>query len=192
MNPAQMSPDDYREAIAAMMQAFVSAFMGGAADRPPADPELDYTVPEYRLRFAPDVSENTIRDWCAKGIVPQTRKDGEFVPGAYKDSLGRWRITREGIAERQRRDRIAGVDPDRPGRADAEHVHGSPREDMSSPLEVTSVPPHRNGVRTAKPAVYGSPSTSARRRHPHKDADLNSIGAGWRAARGVRPNAPST
>lgn len=129
MSPEQLTPQ-LLDAIAILLGCGHSVTLtppgllangGGAAPRP-RDPELDFLLPEYRERFAPQVSENTLRDWCADGYFPDTGAGETAVPGAYKDILNRWRITREGIAERQRLDRMAGLKRKRGEAADRSGV----------------------------------------------------------------------
>jgi hypothetical protein len=70
----------------------------------------DLTVPQYREQFEPDLSDSRIRELCAGKAFPDTAtEDGRVVPGAYKDSSGGWRITREGIVARQRLEREEGL-----------------------------------------------------------------------------------
>jgi hypothetical protein len=69
----------------------------------------DLTVAQYKAQVEPELSESRIRELCADGTFPDVEADNETVPGAYKDSRGDWRITPEGIAERQRQERARGV-----------------------------------------------------------------------------------
>lgn len=81
-------------------------------DSAPAQPSYtaDLTVPQYREQFEPDLSDSRIRELCASKAFPDTTaEDGRIVPGAYKDSTGAWRITREGIVARQRSEREEGL-----------------------------------------------------------------------------------
>lgn len=70
----------------------------------------DFTVQQYREQFEPDLSDSRIRELCASRVFPDTMtEDGRVVPGAYKDSTGAWRITREGIVARQKKEREEGL-----------------------------------------------------------------------------------
>jgi len=92
-------------------------------DSSPAQPTYtaDFTVPQYRERFEPDLSDSRIRELCAAKAFPDTTaEDAQVVPGAYKDSAGNWRITREGIVARQRLEREEGLR--RRGEAEEEKV----------------------------------------------------------------------
>jgi hypothetical protein len=83
-------------------------FGDSAQAQPPYTADL--TVPQYREQFEPDLSDSRIRELCAARAFPDTTsEDGQVVPGAYKDSSGAWRITREGIVARQRLEREAGL-----------------------------------------------------------------------------------
>lgn len=81
-------------------------------DSAPAQPTYaaDLTVPQYREKFEPDLSDSRIRELCAAKAFPDTTaEDGQVVPGAYKDSAGNWRITQEGIVARRAYEREQGL-----------------------------------------------------------------------------------
>lgn len=71
----------------------------------------DLSVAEYRATHEPDLSLGRIRELCAAGAFPDaTDARGEVTPGAYKNAKGEWRITPAGIVERQRKERLDGMD----------------------------------------------------------------------------------
>jgi hypothetical protein len=113
-----------REAVTANGDSIIllimpSGHFGQIFGNAPAQPqeERDLTVAQYQAKVEPDLSDSRIRELCAAGVFPDTTyAEGEVVPGAYKDSAGSWRITREGIVARQTLEREEGLRK----RADAE------------------------------------------------------------------------
>ena len=151
------------------------------------DPERDFTVAEYQRRYEPELSANRIREQCGEGYFPATvAEGGTEVPGAYLDSRGQWRITREGIAERQRRDRQAGVEKARKTGADPDEV-------------VASAPPGAHGDQRVSEEAAGSRAAEAGVPAPGAEVQARKSGRrtaasqrageksvrGWRKARGV-------
>lgn len=146
------------------------------------DPERDFTVAQYLRQYEPGLSENRIREQCGEGYFPVTlAEDGTEVPGAYLDSHGHWRITREGIAERQRRDRQAGLEQTRKRGADREEgiVHGAQR--MSEEAAVSRT------VETSIPAarVKDQVRQSGRRAAAPQEVSEKPVRS-WRKARGIK------
>ena len=150
------------------------------------DPERDFTVAEYQRRYEPELSANRIREQCGEGYFPATiAEDGTEVPGAYLDSRRQWRITREGIAERQRRDRQAGMEQAR-GRGDdrdaavaSAHpaVHGDQRASEEAAGSRTAEAP------VPAPGAEGQARKSGRRTAAPQRVEKSV--RSWRKVRGI-------
>lgn len=71
----------------------------------------DLSVEEYRAQYEPELSPTRIRELCVGGAFPDAvGPSGEVTPGVYKTSGGEWRITLAGIVERQRQERVNGIE----------------------------------------------------------------------------------
>ena len=120
--------------------------------------ERDLSIAQYKAQVEPDLSESRIRELCAEGVFPDTTDEaGEVVPGAYKDSAKEWRITREGIAARQKKEREEGLRRRAEEKAaKAARAEGDARE------------PQTHGVKNGRSREQtGSPPTGSRAARPH-------------------------
>jgi hypothetical protein len=144
----------------------------------PAHPvyTADLTVPHYREQFEPDLSDSRIRELCAAKVFPDTTtEDGRVVPGAYKDSGGNWRITREGIVARQTYERADGLRK----RAEAETAKAEGdvvpiADEANNRYERT----REKGRRSSSERSSGGAAVSKRAARPNRGNWKNLIGEG--------------
>jgi hypothetical protein len=170
---------------AELVPAVFGSRVGSPSSGP--DPERDFTVAEYRRRYEPELSASRIREQCGEGFFPTSlADDGTEVPGAYRDSRGQWRITREGIAERQRRDRQASLEQARGRYSDRDSavasVHPLSHGDQRVSEEAT-------GGRTAEVPIPAPSAESQARKSGGRAAASRRVGGkpvrSWREVRGI-------
>jgi hypothetical protein len=164
----------------------------GPPDEPREGFRQDLMIGQYIERFDPHISESRVAEWCRDGEFPDTvDARGNLVPGAYRHGRP-WRITMEGIEERQRRARAVGLAgrgpvhaaPDVAGAGDVqeEAVAKGLAGGAQSVSPGAAIPASPPPCRRAAAAAPSAPPPRAGGRRTNQDAWLQVKGRGGEAA----------
>lgn len=125
----------------------------------------DLSIEQYKAKHDPNLSLSRIRELCVAGAFPDTTDEAGVTPGAYKNAKGEWRITLAGIVERQRQERLNGME-----RRDRE-AELRKAQNAAAESEVSREDPDGPDQDDEVEADGGGPSTEGRRSvdRPGKD-----------------------